>query len=157
MSEPSHARPGKPGKRVKQTGVRLKYIDALDPRWASFPRDCLVNHAADWYTDGHLASGRPLFGLLSMSNYAEYLLHHARVGRHGQSRGLAEAAEFFAATRRAMFEVLRKIPSWRDPNPKELARLRRRVGTLCALARKARDATGGKSKNGIDTVPQAVL
>ena len=135
---------------VKVSGVRLKFRDAMDPRWAAYPRPNLVNHEADWYTDGHLAEGRPLFGILAMSNYAERLSYLAK--RRG--RGLEEAAAFFAATRRAMFEVLQKVRAGRRTTRRERAWLRGKVASLVLRARVARAAVSKKkSEKEVDETP----
>lgn len=129
---------------IRQTGIRLKFIDALDEAWASHPRKTLVNHRAEWYLDGHLAKGRPLFGILALSNFAEYVLYHAKFGRRGQSRALVPATRFFAATRTAMFHVLKHSSGSRDL-PKEFAdSLRKRISLLVALAREADAALGNR-------------
>lgn len=134
-------------KRVKQTGLRRRYMEALDEINTRFPRKTLMNHGADWYTDGHLVDGRPLFSILAMSNYAEYLAYHLKFGRRGQKGvGEKEITELFAATRRAMFYVLKKYPCWRTLTKKEAGSFRARIARLVDLARAARAATNRKAE-----------
>lgn len=141
MSTKLPTRKERKSKLVRQTGIRYKFLDAVDDAWSSHPRKTLVNHKADWYTDGHLAKGRPLFGILALSNYAEYLLHHAMYGRRGQSKGLIQARRFFAATRTAMFHVLRHTSGQRPLSAEFRNALRNRISSMIDLAREARSAS----------------
>lgn len=115
-------------------GIRRRYRESLDPiRW-SYPRKGLVHHPREWYlSDAPLA--RPVFGVYAMAAFAEDMLWRARHAKRGMRPEFADAARYFAETRRALQNVLSTYRVDRRLTPGQARSLRRVVGRLQESAR----------------------
>lgn len=115
-------------------GIRRRYRESLDPSRWSYPRAGLVHHPREWYlSDAPLA--RPVFGVYALAAFAEDMLRRARHARRGARPAFAEAARFFAETRRALQNVLSTYRVDRRLTPAQTRALRRVVERLQASAR----------------------
>ena len=116
-------------------GIRRRYRESLDPiRW-TYPRKGLVHHPRDWYLHSNGPLGRPVFGVYAMAAFAEDMLWRARHAKRGMRPEFADAARYFAETRRALQNVLSTYRIDRRLTPAQTRALRRVVERLQASAR----------------------
>lgn len=100
----------------------------------SWPRRGLVHHPLKWYlSEAPLA--RPVFGVYALAALAEDMMWKARFGKHRKRPTLAEAAGFFAFSRRALQNVLSSHPVGKRLAPASLRAVRAVAGKLVGAAR----------------------
>ena len=119
-------------------GIRRRYYEMLEPTRFLYPRGLKKTSRKpySWYLDGHLSS-RPTMGIYAMARFAEALLFNVKAKRRGWDHTkLREATEFFAATRRAMVNVLASGRVTRRPTRKVTAYAAKVLEKLYPLARK---------------------
>lgn len=115
-------------------GVRRRYRESLDPSRWSYPRAGLVHHPREWYlSDAPLA--RPVFGVYALAAFAEDMLRRARHAKRGMRPEFADAARYFAETRRALQNVLSTYRIDRRLTAAQTRALRRVVERLQESAR----------------------
>ena len=115
-------------------GVRRRFRESLDPSRWSYPRAGLVHHPREWYlSDAPLA--RPVFGVYALAAFAEDMLWRARHAKRGMRPEFADAARYFAETRRALQNVLSTYRIDRRLTAAQARRLRRTVAGLRDSAR----------------------
>lgn len=135
------------GRLLKQTGLRTRFRELLDPARATWPRRTVklatkdeagravfrstLVHPVSWYTDGHLVD-RPMNGAYAMAVFAEWCLAKVKAGHGGDLR---EAAAFYADTRRFMEMILRNRKAGRNLTAKQREGMRPRVERLVEQAR----------------------
>lgn len=94
-------------KRVydKGDGMRRRFHELLEPEHFDNPRKLSRNHGTKWYLNGRY-SNRPIYGIYALAQVAEHYMYLVRFGKRQQGFALPEVARFYAATRRAMQNVL---------------------------------------------------
>lgn len=118
----------------KAKGIRERFREALDVRRFTWPRKGLLHHAEAWFVS-EAPLRRPLFGVYAMAAFAEDTLWRARFGKRTKP-DFAEAAGFFAETRRALQNVLSTYPIGRRLTRRQAESLRRVVERLAERAKK---------------------
>ncbi len=117
-----------PMRREKADGIRRRFRDALDESRYMYPRKGLLHHSTAWFGSDAPVK-RPLFGVYAFAALAEDMMWRARFGRRNKPR-FEDVVPFFAATRRALQNVLSTYKVERRLTPKEVESLRRVVVRL---------------------------
>lgn len=128
----------------KGDGVRRRYHALLGQEAWQFPRAVKLHRSAA-YILGPEPMRRPLFAIYGMAKLAEYMLHGVRVGRNSKGRAERECAEFYAATRRTMQNVLSTYPVDRPLSAPGLRAVRRMAEELRETGARAWRARRKKS------------
>lgn len=111
-------------------GIRRRYRESLDPSRWSYPRKGLVHHPRGWYLHSEGPMDRPVFGVYAMAAFAEDMLWRSRHAKRGMRPEFADAARYFAETRRALQNVLSTYRIGRRLTPTQVGALRRVVDRL---------------------------